>query len=57
MTDTTDDCKDTDREERWEPTTAELRDGETADLNTHARRNLQQIRQGERARREAGDDG
>jgi len=45
-----------DDQDRWEPTTAQLRDGESADLDTHARRNLQQIRQGERARRERGDE-
>jgi hypothetical protein len=49
MTDTTDDCKD------YEPTIVELREGETADLDLHTRRNLQQIRQGNRALREENE--
>jgi hypothetical protein len=30
----------------WEPTPATLREGETPDLDCHARRNLAQLRQG-----------
>jgi len=55
-TEDAEDEKPTDDQDRWEPTTAQLRDGEQPDLNTHARRNLQQIRQGERARRDRGDE-
>ena len=34
------------RSGEWAPEPCQLRDGETADLSTHARRNLEQIRQG-----------
>lgn len=30
----------------WDPEPAQLRDGESRDLSTHARRNLEQIRRG-----------
>lgn len=30
----------------WNPTPAQLRDGERPDLDAHARRNLEQIRRG-----------
>jgi hypothetical protein len=30
----------------WEPEPAQLREGEVPDLDTHARRNLEQIKQG-----------
>lgn len=40
----------------WEPRTAELREGETVDMDAHARRNLEQLRMGQRELEEMEDD-
>lgn len=42
--------------DEWDPEPADLREGETVDMDAHARRNLEQARMLDDAREDAGED-